>query len=192
MTALVSTPTLSRNVARLDARSGGLAAVISRARAGDKTAFGELYRACVGRVYALCLRLTQDKGRAEQFTQDAFVRAWEKLDQFRGDAAFTTWLHRLAVNLVLADRRSDGRRRAREMVTANASATVATPHGQTDASLDLERALATLPERCRTVFVLHEIEGMRHEEIAEVLQTAVGTSKSQLHRARSMLKEALC
>jgi len=173
---------------------------VDRAQAGDQAAFEQLYRDHVGRVYALCLRMTADVGRAEELTQDVFLRAWTKLSTFRGDSAFSTWLHRLAVNVVLADRRSQGKRWALlkgadelepyEAVAArDGRAQVGAP--RKGDRLDLDAAIATLPEGARTVFVLYEIEGYRHEEIAEATGTAVGTSKAQLHRARKLLREAL-
>jgi len=173
---------------------------VDRARAGDQAAFEQLYRDHVGRVYALCLRMTADVGRAEELTQDVFLRAWTKLSTFRGDAAFSTWLHRLAVNVVLADRRSLGKRwallkGADELEPYEGAAARA---GRTELGgprkgdrMDLDAAIATLPEGARTVFVLYEIEGYRHEEIADATGTAVGTSKAQLHRARKLLREAL-
>jgi len=173
---------------------------VQRAQGGDQAAFEELYRDHVGRVYALCLRMTGDRGRAEELAQDVFLRAWTKLSTFRGDAAFSTWLHRLAVNVVLAHRRSRGKRWARLMGTDDlelyegvaAKAGLAEPAKPTPgARRDLEEAIATLPDGARTVFVLYEIEGYRHDEIAEATGTAVGTSKAQLHRARKLLREAL-
>jgi RNA polymerase sigma-70 factor (ECF subfamily) len=173
---------------------------VDRAQSGDSAAFEQLYRDHVGRVYALCLRMTADTGRAEELTQDVFLRAWKKLSTFRGDAAFSTWLHRLAVNVVLADRRSQGKRWARLMGTdelepyegaATKAGRMDTSEAPKGARLDLEEAIATLPHGARTVFVLYEIEGYRHEEIAEATGTAVGTSKAQLHRARKLLREAL-
>lgn len=178
-------------------RRGDVIDAVRRAQAGDQAAFEELYRVQVGRVYALCLRMTADPGRAEELAQDVFLRAWTKLSTFRGDAAFSTWLHRLTVNVVLADRRSAGKRWARlvgaddlepyEAVTSRSAAEPA-PRGS---SIDLEEAIAGLPERARTVFVLYEIKGYRHEEIAAATGTAVGTSKAQLHRAKKLLRKAL-
>jgi len=171
--------------------------VIRRAQDGDTAAFEELYRDHAGRVYALCLRMTADPGRAEELSQDAFLRAWSKLSTFRGDAAFSTWLHRLTVNVVLADRRSQGKRWARMVMTDDmepfegATAEARPEKSAAGTGVDLERAIATLPEGARTVFVLYQIEGHRHEEIAEMTGTAVGTSKAQLHRARRLLREAL-
>ena len=162
---------------------------IRRAQAGDVAAFAEIYRAHVGRIHALCRRLCGDAELAGVLTQDVFVRAWEKLAGFRGDAAFSTWLHRLAVNLVLGDRRTRLRRAAREV--AGAVVDESAPLSRVDASVDLERAIAALPAGARAVFVLFEIEGHSHEEIAELLDVAVGTSKAQLHRARALLRGAL-
>ena len=171
--------------------------VVRSAQAGDAAAFEQLYREHVGRVYAVCLRMTADPGRAEELSQDVFLRAWDKLSTFRGDAKFSTWLHRLTVNVVLADRRSQGKRWARLVTTddmqpyeggAGERGPQTTPAG---ADVDLERAIASLPDGARTVFVLYEIEGYRHEEIADEMGTAVGTSKAQLHRARKLLREAL-
>jgi RNA polymerase sigma-70 factor (ECF subfamily) len=169
--------------------------LIRRAQAGDTRAFERLYRANAGRVYALCLRLAGDRGRAEELAQDAFVRAWEKLGTFRGDAAFSTWIHRIAVNAFLMSARSEKRRETRlrlvgdtvEVAEGTSGATVRSP----DAVIDLERAIGALPEGARTIFVLHDIEGYGHEEIAELMGIAPGTSKSQLHRARKLLREAL-
>ncbi|MEE9383606.1 MAG: sigma-70 family RNA polymerase sigma factor [Nannocystaceae bacterium] len=191
MPAVLFVPATSATLVSLAPVADPLKTALERARAGDARAFAALYRSCVGRIYALCLRLSQDRARAETLTQDVFVRAWQKLDSYRGDAVFSTWLHRLAINVVLQDKRSENRRRARERADADAAPSHISPHGKTDASLDLERALSVLPERCLHVFVLSQIEGMRHDEIAEALNIAVGTSKAQLHRARALLKEAL-
>jgi RNA polymerase sigma-70 factor (ECF subfamily) len=171
--------------------AGDLAARVREAQDGDVRAFEAVYRACVGRVYALCLRLCGDAADAEGLTQNVFVRAWEKLDGYRAEAAFATWLHRLAVNVCLADRRGTMRRTNREQHIGEGRATSETPHGQVDASVDLERAIAELPPGARTVFVLFEVEGYSHEEIAELMGLTVGTSKGQLHRARALVRRAL-
>jgi RNA polymerase sigma-70 factor (ECF subfamily) len=125
---------------------------------------------------------------ADEVTQDVFVRAWEKLGTYRGEAAFATWLHRLAVNVVLGRREERGRRRTRfseeETFIDAAPARRTTP----EESMDLEAAMARLPAGAREVFVLHDVEGYRHEEIADMLGLATGTSKSQLHRARMALR----
>jgi RNA polymerase sigma-70 factor, ECF subfamily len=146
----------------------------------------------VGRVFGLCLRLSGDRARAEELTQDVFVRAWEKLGTFQGRSAFGTWLHRLAANVVLGDRRS-------ETVRVTACSAPRSPRSSRHpdgrptrgTAMDLERAIATLPPGARNVFVLHDVEGYRHEEIAAMQGSAVGTSKAQLHRARRLLREAL-
>ncbi len=164
---------------------------VRRAQDGDVAAFEQLYRAHVGSVLRLCWRLNGGRDDdAQALTQEVFVRAWERLSGFRGDAAFGTWLHRLAVNVVLGDRRSAQRRALREQKAAGVSV-VEPPQAQVDAGVDLERAIAALPDRARTVFVLHAIEGYAHAEVAEIMRSSVGTTKAQLHRARALLKEAL-
>lgn len=169
-----------------------IAPLVRRAQEGDVAAFEQLYRENVGRVYALCLRLSADANRAEEFTQDVFIRAWEKLGSFRGESAFTSWLHRLTVNVVLSQRRSEGRRAAHEVTTDDLSYF----DGEAKASLpgmgiDLERAIETLPPGARAVFVLHDVEGYKHQEIAQLTGRAEGTCKALLHRARKLLREAL-
>ena len=158
-----------------------------RAQAGDEAAFEALYREHVGRVYAVCLRLTADPVLAREKTQDAFVRAWERLATFRGEAAFSTWLHRLAVNEVLMEHRTRARRRE-EQVEDDAPARSPADPGL---RLDLEGAIGALPPGARRVLVLHDIEGYEHAEIADLLGIAVGTSKAHLFRARRLLREAL-
>ncbi len=175
-----------------DTPGGSVETLVARAQGGDAEAFEDLYRRYVSRVYAVCLRLTADTGDAERLTQDAFVQAWRKLGTYRAEAAFSTWLHRLAVNTVWQDRRASRRRRTR-IITTDAAAILdgrvePPPSG---AAIDLERAVAALPERARMVFVLHDVEGYRHEEIAEMMNTSVGTSKAQLHRARALLRKAI-
>lgn len=172
---------------------------VARAQAGDAEAFEALYRRHAGRIYALCLRMAGDPREAEELVQDAFVRAWEKLDSFRGKSAFSSWLHRLTVNVVLGRWRSRGRRRERVVAfedlagsrtLEDAPAATVRP-GQPGAGVDLERAIAVLPDGARTVFVLYDIEGYTHPEIAEMTGLAVGTCKAQLHRARALLRKAL-
>ena len=165
---------------------------VALAARGDRDAFERLYRANSGRVFALCIRMVGDRPAAEELTQDVFVRAWGKLDQFRGDASFSTWLHRLAVNVVLNARKQQGRHRARheEMDGENESLSqsgLPVPGMR----LDLEAAIAMLPAGARRVFVLHDVEGYTHEEIAETLGVQPGTSKAQLFRARAKLRVAL-
>jgi RNA polymerase sigma-70 factor (ECF subfamily) len=170
---------------------------VARAAAGDRSAFERLYRDHVNRVYTLCARMVADRGRAEELAQDVFVRAWEKLHLFRGESSFATWLHRLTVNLVLNARKSEGRQRTRfeenDDETGGIDALpgiVGMPLAPGDL-LDLEEAVERLPAGARRVFVLHDVEGYKHEEIAEMLGVTSGATKAQLHRARLLLREAL-
>lgn len=170
--------------------------LVARARRGEVEAFEVLYRRTAGRVYAICLRMSGDAERARELLQDVFVRVWERLESFRGEAAFTSWLHRLTVNVVLAQSRADRRRGNRfgalpdepDSDRLGDSGGGATAIGH---RLDLEQAIASLPPGARRVFVLHDIEGFRHEEIARLTGTAEGTVRAQLHRARKLLMEAL-
>jgi RNA polymerase sigma-70 factor (ECF subfamily) len=163
---------------------------VLRAQQGDHAAFRQLYEANAGRVLALCLRLAGDRHEAEEHTQDVFVRAWERLGSFRGESAFSTWLHRLAVNEVLQSRRTAARRNARVTLSDDEQLVegVTLPAGT---SPDLTQAIAALPDQARAVFVLFEIEGYQHEEIGRVMGIAEGTSKAQLFRARRLLRKAL-
>jgi RNA polymerase sigma-70 factor (ECF subfamily) len=168
---------------------------VARAASGDRHAFEHVYRTHLNRVYSLCVRMTADRTRAEELTQDVFVRAWEKLPTFRGESAFSTWLHRLTVNVVLNERRVDGRERGR-MVSSDDDDESAAPAGSTTQpmhaeKMDLERAIARLPRGARKVFVLHDVEGFTHEEIGSMLGVTAGGCKAQLHRARLLLREAL-
>ena len=164
---------------------------VARARAGDFDAFEDLYHGHSRGIYALCVRMTADPSRAEELTQETFVRAWRKLDQFRGEGGFGAWLRRLAVNLVLSGRRAAWRQRRRETAAGNVVPFPSVPAPDHGSAIDLEQAIAVLPTGARRVFVLHDVEGYRHEEIAELLGVATGTSKAQLHRARRLLREAL-
>ena len=171
---------------------GNVNDLISAAQLGDETAFRSLYELSVDRVYALCLRLAADPALAEELTQDVFVRVWEKLSTFKGESAFSTWLHRLAVNVVLSEKRARGRREKRvfpagELEDLERPGTFPLPGNR----MDLEQAIASLPPGARAVFVLHDIEGYQHEEIAEMSGLAAGTSKAQLFRARRLLREML-
>ena len=162
---------------------------IERARNGDVAAFESLYREHTPRVYALCLRMTADIALAEELTQDTFVRAWENLDRYQGRAAFGSWLHRVAVNVVLGDRRSSMRRLGRDHEYGAAKGRLQLT--QPDKVMDLERAIAGLPPKARQVFVLYDLEGYKHVEIAGLMAMTEGTSKAQLHRARRILREEL-
>ncbi len=165
---------------------------MQRAQRGEAAAFEQLYHRHVGRVNMLCYRLTGDKNLSEDLTQESFIKAWERLPQFRGESTFGTWLHRLVVNVALGERRQSERRQARIIAMDDlASLPNATHTPQPETALDLEQAIAALPPGARAVFVLHDVEGYRHEEIAQMTGVAIGTSKSQLSRARTLLKEAL-
>jgi RNA polymerase sigma-70 factor (ECF subfamily) len=167
---------------------------VEKARAGDRLAFEQLYRSHCDRIYALCWRMCGgDRGLAEDMVQEAFVRAWNKLDLFRGDSKFGTWLHRLTVNVVLSDRRIRVKRlqREREMVDDVERTLVGDRDVFAGLRKDLEAAIAGLPERARTVLILYDIEGYQHSEIAEMTGMAVGSSKAQLHRARKLVREVL-
>ncbi len=167
-------------------------ALVKRAQGGDSRAFEEVYRALVGRIYALCLRMSRDAQRAEELTQDVFVRAWERLGSFRGEAKFATWLHRLAVNVVLQAGRAASRRSAREDVTEDPGRYLKrAERSMVGTRLDLERAIAALPDGAREVLVLRDIYGYKYREIAEMQGVALGTVKAQIHRARKMVREAL-
>jgi len=155
-------------------------------------AFEVLYRRHAGRVLALCLRLTGDRGRAEESVQDVFVRVWERLGSFRGESAFTSWLHRLAVNTVLQTMRGDRRRIARVApADGEPLSDAAAAPARVDEQIDLEEAIARLPEQVRAVVVLHDVEGFTHEEIATMTGVAAGTVRSQLSRARRILLQWL-
>jgi len=166
---------------------------VRRAQAGDQASFEGLYRDHVGRVYALCLRIAADRVLAEELTQDVFVRLWEKLRSFRGESAFSSWLYRLTVNTVLGQRRAAGRR-SRGAVELDDPDSVFEPPARSPVpglSMDLDQAIARLPPGARAVFVLHDVEGYEHQEIAELTGIATGTSKAHLFRARRLLREWL-
>jgi RNA polymerase sigma-70 factor (ECF subfamily) len=169
-------------------------ALVRAAGQGDTKAFEQLYRKHARRTYAAVWRLSGGQAaRAEDLVQDAFVRAWQALPTFRYESAFSTWLHRLAINTALMSLRS--RSGAEDLETDDAAldfvATHDTAGQRTRDRLDLERVIATLPPRARAVLVLHDIEGYKHEEIAAELGMAVGSSKAQLHRARGLLRARL-
>ncbi|MFN7974391.1 MAG: sigma-70 family RNA polymerase sigma factor [Acidobacteriota bacterium] len=166
--------------------------LVARAQAGEVAAFEALYRTHVGRIHGLCLRLTADRSLAEELTQEAFVRAYQKLGLFRGESAFSSWLHRLAVNVVLTDRRARRRRIWHAFLPLDSAQDHVLAAPANDGQpLDVERAIERLPPRARWVFVLHEIEGYAHDEIATIAGMSEGTSKAHLHRARQLLREML-
>jgi RNA polymerase sigma-70 factor (ECF subfamily) len=166
------------------------AAWIARAKRADTRAFESLYRLHIGRVYGLCLRMTGSVAEAEDCAQEAFIQAWNKLDRFRGDSAFGTWLHRIAVNAVLGRLRKSKREHDRIQVVAD---TVKPPVSEADTGelRDLAEAIDRLPEGARHVFVLYAVYGYSHEEAGAMLGIAPGTSKAQLHRARRLLAQQL-
>ena len=164
---------------------------LRRARAGDLQAFEQLYRGQVGRVYGLCLRMTADPARAQDHTQETFVRAWRALGTYRGETGFSAWLRRIAINIVLGDRRTKSRRIQERSLDGPHAIEYPAHAPAPGLEIDLERAVSRLPSRARDVFVLHDVEGYRHDEIAVLLDVSSGTSKSQLHRARKLLREAL-
>jgi RNA polymerase sigma-70 factor (ECF subfamily) len=168
------------------------ASLVSAARRGDMRAFERLYRLHSSRVFGLCLRMTRRHDIAEDCTQLTFVRAWKNLAAFEGRSAFGTWLHRIAVNEVLTHARNHGTRSESDEA-AVADATDDAHEGDFDAShvMDVERALATLPDGSRHVVVLQAVYGYSHEEVADMLGVAVGTCKAQLHRGRKLLRERL-
>jgi RNA polymerase sigma-70 factor, ECF subfamily len=165
-------------------------AAVAQAAAGDAAAFERLYREHVGRIYALARRMLGPE-EADDATQDAFVRAWKNLAKYRGDAAFGTWLYRLAINVMLGRRSQLATHRARYEVDGEAAHRTASRPLRVDLRMDFDAALDRLPRGAREVFVLHDVEGYTHEEIAAMLNVTAGTSKSQLHRARMTLRQHL-
>ncbi|MGH9941664.1 MAG: RNA polymerase sigma factor [Pyrinomonadaceae bacterium] len=164
--------------------------------AGDAEAFEQIYRRHFRRVYALCLRMMSDPTQAEDMTQEVFINLFRKIGQFRGDSAFTTWLHRMTVNQVLMHFRKASTRS--EKTTAEGETPVQIVRGTENPDrmpvvdrIALERAISQLPPGYRTVFVLHDVEGFEHDEVARTMGISVGTSKSQLHKARLKLRHLL-
>ena len=190
-------PAAALQLLRVETPANGTAGDVASAAAGDRRAFERLYRSHVDRVFSICARMSGNREHAEELTQDVFVRAWEKLPQFRGESAFGTWLHRVAVNVVLNDRKSASRERSRsapepidEDMDPEAQFGGKAPPSHVD-RIDLEAAIAALPPGARKVFVMHDVEGYKHEEIAEMLGVTTGGTKAQLFRARRLLREAL-
>lgn len=186
-------PWLVSEIADGPAASDERAGLVQRAQAGDVGAFELLYREHSGRTYALCLRLVGgDSNDATELLQDVFIRAWRKLDTFRGDSAFASWLHRLTVNTLLHNARTDRRRTARVLPMDDTSRLPGAARASgVELRMDMDKAIASLPKGARLAFVLHDVEGYQHQEIAEQLGISVGTVKAQLHRARRLLRERL-
>ena len=175
-----------------DPRQASEWSLVRRAQEGDRSSFEQLYRIHAGSVYALCLRMSRKPQEAEEMTQEVFVRAWEKLERFRSPGHFAAWLKRVAVNLTITARRTVARRGEPQPLFEEYGVP-GDDRGEriSGARVDLEKAIAALPGGARTVFVLHDIHGYRHGEIAEMTGTAMGTTKAQLHRARKRLREYL-
>lgn len=163
---------------------------VALAIAGDTRAFERLYRRHEVRIHTLCRRMVGPE-LCEDVMQDVFIRAWEKLELFKGKSQFGTWLYRLAINVCLARREKAGKRRERFRQDEVALGRARSSRDQTDHRMDLDRAIDALPARAKQVFLLHDVEGYKHREIGELLGIAPGTSKSQLHEARMALREQL-
>jgi RNA polymerase sigma-70 factor (ECF subfamily) len=173
---------------------------VQRAQAGDGQAFAALFQLHKNRVYSVCLRMTNNEADAEDMTQEAFLQAFRKVKCFRGDSAFSTWLHRIAVNTVLMKMR---RRKSQPFVSLDTPISAESPSpkgkiGKADPSLSgtvdrivLRRAIEELPRGYRHIFNLHEVEGYQHREIAQLLQCSIGTSKSQLYKAKMKMRHLL-
>jgi len=174
---------------RLDIEEESL--LLKQAKEGDTSAFEKLYRVNVARVYSVCLRISSDKTRADELTQDVFVKVWEKLSSFRGESRFSTWLYKIAVNTSLIELRSRKRwfmrfKNFSDLLNFDKKVSISVSN-----SIDLEKAVSFLPEKARLVFILHDVEGYKHDEISEMLSVKSGTTKAQLHRARRLLREAM-
>ena len=173
--------------------------LIARAQQGDESAFSALYEAHKRRVYSLCLRMTGNTAEAEDLSQEAFLQLFRKISTFRGESAFSTWLHRLAVNVVLMHLRKKGLQQVSlDEVDTSQDEPIKRDYGDEDRRLlgsvdrvSLGRAIAELPPGYRSVFILHDVEGYEHNEIATMMDCSVGNSKSQLHKARMKLREWL-
>src|SRR5215211_1200349 len=163
---------------------------VAAAAAGDVRAFERVYRRHVARIHSTAVRMLGAE-EADDATQDVFVRAWQRLGQFRGDSAFGTWLFRLAVNVMLSRREVVATRQRRHLDDSEVIDTLSSPGASPELGIDFEAAMQRLPPGMRQIFVLHDIEGYKHDEIAAMLGIAQGTSKSQLHRVRLVLRKYL-
>jgi RNA polymerase sigma-70 factor, ECF subfamily len=186
-----------RDVIDLDNSERGL---VQRVQRGDEQAFATLFQLHKKRVYSVCLQMTKDVADAEDLTQEAFLQVFRSVNSFRGDSAFSTWLYRVAVNTVLMKLR---RRKSPPLLSLDEPVSTETPSlkrdvGKSDPHLSgavdriaMRRAMEELPEGCRQIFALHEVEGFQHHEIAEMLDCSVGNSKSQLHKAKMKMRDLL-
>jgi RNA polymerase sigma-70 factor (ECF subfamily) len=177
----------SSRIAGSESESARIADAVRHARQGDVAAFEIVYRAHAAPIYRLCRRMIGDEAQARDLVQDVFVRAWERLTTFREQSAFGTWLHRLGVNVVLEHMRSRKRDDARHTEADDLLASPGSLSEQVHTRMDLDAALARLPRGARTVFLLHDIEGYSHDEIAQMTGIAPGTARAQLWRARRAL-----
>jgi RNA polymerase sigma-70 factor, ECF subfamily len=168
----------------------GIESDVALAARGDSSAFERLYRTHVARIHGLTRRML-GSDEADEVTQDIFVRTWQKLGQFRGDSQFSTWLHRLAVNVVIERRRSFAIQRERMVDDPAALDHATVAPARADLTVDFEHAIEQLPAGAREIFVLHDVEGYKHREIAAMLDITSGTSKRQLHRARMLMRKHL-
>jgi RNA polymerase sigma-70 factor, ECF subfamily len=164
--------------------------LVMRASNGDRAAFGELFENHVSRIYAFCLRISSDKDLADELTQTVFIKAWEKMNTFKYESKFSTWLHSIAMNEFLTHKRA-GRTFAEKITELFRHTERHKYNSRFDAYIDIESAISKLPEQARMVVVLHDIEGYKHHEISGMLGIAVGTSKAALHRARKQLRKEL-
>lgn len=168
--------------------------LVKKAQQGDSTGFRQLFESNVNRIYAFCLRMSTNPQLAEEITQDVFVKAWENLHKFRGESKFTTWLHSIAVNEFLTQKRIEKRFMQRFVQTDDVlkyDRQGERPEYHFNTNIDLENAISELPEQAKAVLILHDIEGYQHKEIAKMINIQVGTSKAHLHRARKILREEL-
>jgi RNA polymerase sigma-70 factor (ECF subfamily) len=168
--------------------------LVRNAQQGDGNGFKQLFDLNVNRIYAFCLRMSANPQLAEEITQDVFVKAWENLHKFRGESKFSTWLHSIAVNEFLTQKRTQ--KRFMQRFTTTDDITKYDRRGEKseihfNSNIDLENAISSLPAQAKTVLILHDIEGYRHKEIAEMINIEIGTSKAHLHRARKILREEL-
>jgi RNA polymerase sigma-70 factor (ECF subfamily) len=180
--------TLSQDLQARERDSDAVDATL--AASGDARAFERLYRRHVARVHGLARRMLGE-AEPDEVTQEVFVRTWRKLGTFRGEAAFGTWLHRLALNVILSHRSSRGTRYRRFVEQPDPGEAEPARTAPPEFGVDFEAAIARLPDGAREIFVLHDVEGYKHEEIAGLLDITVGTSKSQLHHARMALRRHL-
>ncbi|TDF34434.1 RNA polymerase sigma factor [Alteromonadaceae bacterium M269] len=182
----------SENIVAAEDKFGAQAdadlSLVNAVKQGDKRAYRQLYDKHIGRVYALCYRLTADKSLAEDAAQEVFVQLWQKIENYRGDSKFTTWLHSVTSNVTISYLRKQ-KSWWQKMFSIEDSEVMQHGAEESSDSVDLDTYVARLPERARLVFVLHAIEGYRHEEIAKMLNMALGSSKAQFHRSKQLIKE---